>query len=40
MEILGYRRPDGHVGIRNHIAIIPTAVCSSTVAANIAAQNY
>jgi altronate dehydratase large subunit len=38
MEILGYRRPDGRVGIRNHIAIIPTAVCSSTVAANIAAQ--
>ncbi|WP_088187359.1 UxaA family hydrolase [Desulfosporosinus sp. FKA] len=38
MEILGYRRPDGKVGIRNHIAIIPTAVCSSTVAANIAAQ--
>lgn len=38
MEILGYRRPDGRVGIRNHIAIIPTSVCSSTVAANIAAQ--
>lgn len=38
MEILGYRRPDGRVGIRNHIAIIPTAVCSSTVAVNIAAQ--
>lgn len=38
MEFLGYRRPDGTVGIRNHIAIIPTAVCSSTVAANIASQ--
>ncbi len=38
MEFLGYRRPNGTVGIRNHIAIIPTAVCSSTVAVNIAAQ--
>ncbi len=38
MEFLGYRRADGRVGIRNHIAIIPTSVCSSTVACNIAAQ--
>ncbi|AFQ43492.1 UxaA family hydrolase [Desulfosporosinus meridiei] len=38
MEILGYRRPDGKVGIRNHILIIPTSVCASTVAANIARQ--
>lgn len=38
MEFLGYRRPDGRVGIRNYIAIIPTSVCASTVAANIAAQ--
>lgn len=38
MNILGYRRPDGRVGIRNHIVIIPTSVCASTVAANIAAQ--
>lgn len=38
MDILGYRRPDGKVGIRNHILIIPTSVCSSTVAANIAHQ--
>ncbi|KJR47959.1 Altronate dehydratase [Desulfosporosinus sp. I2] len=38
MKILGYRRPDGKVGIRNHILIIPTSVCASTVASNIAAQ--
>lgn len=38
MEFLGYRRPDGKVGIRNHSLIIPTSVCSSTVAFNIAQQ--
>lgn len=38
MQILGYRRLDGKVGIRNHILIIPTSVCSSTVASNIASQ--
>lgn len=38
MEFLGYRRPDGKVGIRNHCLIIPTSVCSSTVAFNIAQQ--
>lgn len=38
MEISGYLRPDGQVGIRNHILIIPTSVCASTLAANIAAQ--
>lgn len=34
----GYRRPDGQIGIRNHLLILPTSVCSSTVASNIAAQ--
>ncbi len=38
MKILGYRRPNGKIGIRNHILIIPTSVCSSTVALNIASQ--
>ncbi len=38
MEFLGYRRLDGKVGIRNHCLIIPTSVCSSTVAFNIAQQ--
>ncbi|TGE36366.1 altronate dehydratase [Desulfosporosinus fructosivorans] len=38
MEFLGYRRPDGKVGIRNHTLIIPTSVCSSTVAFHISQQ--
>lgn len=38
MKIFGYRRPDGQFGIRNHLLILPTSVCSTTVAFNIAAQ--
>ncbi|MGE4274137.1 MAG: UxaA family hydrolase [Desulfitobacterium sp.] len=38
MNILGYRRPDGQLGIRNHLLILPTSVCATTVAFNIAAQ--
>jgi altronate dehydratase large subunit len=38
MKLQGYRRPDGSVGIRNHLLIIPTSVCALTVASNIAAQ--
>jgi altronate dehydratase large subunit len=38
MEYLGYCRSNGTVGVRNHLAIIPTAVCSGTVAFNIASQ--
>lgn len=38
MLIKGYRRPDGKVGIRNHVAVLPTSVCASVVAMNIAAQ--
>jgi len=32
MDILGYVRPDGQLGIRNHVAIIYTTHCSSVVA--------
>lgn len=32
----GYRRPDGRVGIRNHILVLPTVLCSSRVAQAIA----
>ena len=35
MEILGYQRPDGQVGIRNHVAIIYTVHCSMVVAQKI-----
>lgn len=38
MKLTGYRRPDGTVGIRNHILIIPASVCSNEVGAKIATQ--
>lgn len=38
MKIMGYRRPNGQIGIRNHLLILPTSVCATTVAFNIAAQ--
>lgn len=38
MKLYGYRRQDGSVGIRNHLLILPTSVCATTVAFNIAAQ--
>jgi len=38
MKFNGYLRPDGKVGIRNYLAIIPTSVCSATVAFNIASH--
>jgi altronate dehydratase large subunit len=33
----GYRRPDGRVGVRNHLLVVPTVICSSVVAERIAA---
>jgi altronate dehydratase large subunit len=36
--IRAYRRDDGRVGIRNHIAVIPTSVCAGVAAAKIADQ--
>ncbi|MEM7305583.1 MAG: UxaA family hydrolase [Planctomycetota bacterium] len=32
----GFRRPDGRVGTRNHVLIIPTSMCASHEAAQIA----
>ncbi len=34
---LGYRRPDGRIGTRNHLLVVPTVICSSLVAERIAA---
>jgi altronate dehydratase large subunit len=34
----GYRRADGRVGLRNHVAVLASCVCSSLVAARIAAS--
>jgi altronate dehydratase large subunit len=38
MKFLGYRRPDGSVGVRNYIAVIPTVVCANSVVSRIASQ--
>lgn len=38
MEFLGYRRPDGKVGIRNRIFILPASVCASDTTRIIASQ--
>lgn len=38
MEFWGYRRPDGSVGVRNHVAIIPSVYCANHVVGQIAAQ--
>ena len=38
MKIKAYKRTNGKIGIRNHLLIIPTAVCSSHTAVKIADQ--
>lgn len=35
MKILGYKRENGTFGIRNHIVILPTSICSSETAVKI-----
>src|SRR5919197_1702713 len=37
-SFLGYRRPDGRVGVRNHVLVVPTVICSAVVADRIAAS--
>jgi altronate dehydratase large subunit len=36
-QFAGYRRPDGRVGTRNHVLIVPTVICSAVVAERVAA---
>ncbi|MFQ6014148.1 MAG: UxaA family hydrolase [Anaerolineae bacterium] len=38
LEFEGYRRPNGRVGVRNHVLIIPAVVCAGHVAQRIADQ--
>lgn len=38
MNFFGYKRPDGRVGIRNHILILPASVCASDTTRLVAAQ--
>ncbi len=35
-RFLGYPRPDGRVGVRNHVLIVPTVICSAVVTERIA----
>jgi altronate dehydratase large subunit len=35
---LGFKRPDGRVGTRNHLLVVPTVICASVVAERIAAS--
>ncbi|MDR3565770.1 MAG: UxaA family hydrolase [Negativicutes bacterium] len=35
MKFMGYRRPDGKVGVRNHVLILPTVTCANHVARSI-----
>ena len=36
MTFSGYRRPDGRVGVRNHVLVLPASVCASDVTDKIA----
>lgn len=38
MNFYGYERPDGRVGVRNKILILPASVCASDVTAAVAAR--
>lgn len=38
MDFLGIKRPDGKVGIRNHVLILPSVVCANRVARGIAQE--
>ena len=38
MNFYGYVRPDGRVGIRNHVLILPTSICASDTTRMIASQ--
>lgn len=38
MNFFGYQRPDGRVGIRNHVLILPASVCASDTTRIIANQ--
>src|SRR2546426_9093056 len=35
---LGFPRADGRVGVRNHVLVVPTVICSALVAERIAAS--
>ena len=38
MKFWGYKRPDGRVGIRNYVLILPASVCASDTTRIIASR--
>jgi altronate dehydratase large subunit len=38
-QFMGYMRPDGRVGVRNYVLVVPTVICSAVVCERIAAAN-
>ncbi len=38
MKFMGYERPDGKVGVRNHVLILPTCACASETCRIVASQ--
>jgi len=36
-QFLGYTRPDGRIGVRNYVLVVPTVICSAVVCERIAA---
>lgn len=38
MNFYGYKRPDGRVGIRNHVLILPTSICASDTTRIVSSQ--
>ena len=38
MKFKGFRRPDGTVGIRNHVLVMPSVICANRVARGISQQ--
>jgi len=38
MKFMGWRRPDGRVGTRNYVAVIPSVFCAAKTAERIASQ--
>jgi altronate dehydratase large subunit len=38
-RFLGYVRPDGRIGVRNYVLVVPTVICSAVVCERIAAAH-
>ncbi|QGU95999.1 altronate dehydratase [Clostridium bovifaecis] len=38
MNFYGYKRPDGKVGVRNHVLILPASICASDTTRIVASQ--